>query len=168
MQGLQFFGTIKTTVECNGKLIGTVGPNAEDEVTEVTDLNGNKPPLNCKVTELGPCSGNLLALVTPENLPWKTELLEPAPGEIVDHFKDGGKGKPAFSVECTLSDMSKATELCEGTVLTDALVNETGGIVGGSVLNSLSEKCNKAGGESHVNAKGTTKLALSTAALTVS
>jgi hypothetical protein len=156
---LSFGGFVKTHVTCNGVLLGTVGPGAKDEVSKVYGLTGeSETTINCTVlsAELGACSGSTLALVKAEHLPWATELLEPKAGEFVDHFKSSGAGLPAFSVECTLSNSTKFTELCEGEVLTDALTNEPGGVFG-KELNQLSSKCKTAGNVGHVEGEGEVK-----------
>jgi hypothetical protein len=146
--GLSFFGTVKTHVICNGKLIGTVGPGSADEVSEVQSLTGEKNTINCEMdhNELGGCPGALLVLVTAEKLPWTSKL----EAGIVDKF-----GNAAFKVECTLSGGSKSSELCEGPSVTKKLVNVSTGVEG-EIENALSSKCNTSGTVSHVFASGIT------------
>jgi hypothetical protein len=156
---LAFGGFVKTHVTCNGVLLGTVGPAAADTVTKVYGLKGEtETTIDCTVlsTELGACSGSTLALVKAEHLPWASTLSEPKANEIIDKFESSGAGLPAFSVECTLSNGTKFTELCEGEVLTDALKNNIGG-VGGKELNQLSSKCNTAGNVGHTEGEGEAK-----------
>jgi len=140
---------------CSGFLLGTVGPGAADEVTAVFGLGGaTETKVNCEVlhSELGACSGSLLALLTAINLPWKTELLLPAAGEIVDHITSTIAGKePGFDSVCTLSGGTTLLVECEGNVLTKALTNNiTAGDVEGNILNQLSKKCTAFGVVAHL------------------
>jgi hypothetical protein len=139
---LGFGGFSVTHVICNGKLLGTVGPGVKDEVTKVESLSG-ATTVDCEVlhSELGICSGSLLALVKAINLPWATELLLPSGTEIVDHFTSTVAGKEVgFEVECTTGTGGKFKESCEGNVLTKPLSNVTGGVLG-EILNALSKSC---------------------------
>jgi hypothetical protein len=149
----------KITMECKGKLVGTVGPGTEDAVTSATDSNGNKL-IDCLIkTNTTPCM-KTLTLVEAEHLPWKTELLEPKAGEIIDHFSPGLTGtemEPAFLVKCELSTGSFTSELCEGNVLTEKLVNLTAG-VDGKLSKQMSKKCKGFGNSAEIAATGETKL----------
>jgi hypothetical protein len=150
-------------VVCSGVLLGKVGPGKHDLVEKVTDLEG-KTPLKCEVlhSELGGCSGSLTALVTAQNLPWETELLLKEPKakefEFVDHFREDAAvkpGEPAFELECT-TIAGKLKALCKSKeILTDPLINLSGGTVFGHVLNELSESCSISGVIAHLTGEGT-------------
>jgi hypothetical protein len=65
-----------TNFLCSGHFVGSVGPDAEDEITAVEDLVKTVGGLDCVVTAHGPCeeANGALQLVVPLNLPWKTKL----------------------------------------------------------------------------------------------
>ncbi len=80
-------------ISCEVLSEGTVGAEDVDEVTSVTFKN-------CLVVK-GTCPE--LKNVSPLNLPWKTELLEPVKGEIRDYIKPGnGTNLPGFTVTCVV------------------------------------------------------------------
>jgi hypothetical protein len=60
-----------TRLECSVLFAGTVGPIAEDAVTLIEGLTGEKDLQRCRVTQ-GFCSETI---DHPENLPWKTKLV---------------------------------------------------------------------------------------------
>jgi hypothetical protein len=75
--------------------------------------------LECKVEldegALTDCTAGTIALMWPDNLPWKTqlELMEPS-GEWLDLFGPGTGGEPGYEVECTLLNGLKLEDLCAG------------------------------------------------------
>lgn len=162
--GLGIFGIAEIEIECNGKLNGTVGPLAKDEVTSVTDLAGNIKVEDCSIMRQSSevCLNTSMlkfpaALVEGEQTPWTTELLEPNRGEIADDFLAGAGKIPSFKVECELATKKFTEELCEGAVKTDPLKNVVGGVES-QVLNAPSSKCNKGANSTRLSAKGITKL----------
>jgi hypothetical protein len=147
---LENFGAAGLThVVCSGKLIGTVNglnPSGRgtDTITAFEGLNGEKGTVNCEVlhTQAGPCTGSLLALVSPMNLAWLTELLLVS-GDVTpsDMFASGGRGTPGYRVECTLTNGTLAVAECEGIPETEQLKNETNGTVTGVVAEKEMTKC---------------------------
>jgi hypothetical protein len=120
--------TFKTDVTCSGLFGGTVatgGVAQADEITTVVDLEG-KTPLSCTLTEKGACTeaNGSLILVTPVNLPWKTELLlnEEKP------FLDDILGSPGYLIECT-TILGKIDDTCTGATSTEEK-NVAGGVEG--------------------------------------
>jgi len=83
---------------CSGLNEGIVGGHIElgvlqlgaqwDEITRITDLLGNEPPILCEYMERGPCEASTETVdVHPFGLPWLTELLLPTPtGPALDHI----------------------------------------------------------------------------------
>jgi hypothetical protein len=164
LKSLSFLGEIH--VLCSGKLIGTVNglnPSGRgtDLISAIEGLKGEKGTISCEVlhSELGLCSGSLLALVKGANLPWLTELLLPTGAKTPkDMFTSEVSGKePGFKVECTLGNGSTGTEECEGNVESNELVNESNGTVSGSIPETSVTKCAKFGATSHINGKGIVK-----------
>jgi hypothetical protein len=107
----------KVCIHCSGKDKGTVGPGKSDEVTEVTDLAGNKDITSCTNDE----GCGTAKLVEAENLPWPTELTSLTTDLV------GAAGKqPGYSVECEAFG-AKITDLCEGHA-TVKVSNVAGGV----------------------------------------
>jgi hypothetical protein len=132
-------------VLCSGIFDGTVGPGAEDTITEVLNLSKEKIELGvrlitCTVTK-GTCGTATLA---PEDLPWLTELelmgteTEPL---FLDKILNGGKGEPGYSVHCT-SPLS-FEEICLGAASSD-LENDPleSDVLGSFIGKELVGKCN--------------------------
>jgi hypothetical protein len=141
-------------VVCSYKLLGTVNglnPNGRgtDTVTKLTNLsNVEMNPVNCEVlhSELGACSGSLLALMAFSRLPWLSELLLRT-GDTTprDMFVSGGSGTPGFLVTCTSSGGTKLEESCEGNFETNQTVDEANGTVTDEVPEEKEEKCSESG-----------------------
>jgi len=104
---------LKVDVDCSGLNEGIVGGHIElgvlqlgaqwDEVTRITDLNGNEPPILCEYLERGPCEASTLtADVDPFGLPWLTELLLPSPtgANLDDIFGANGLGAGWIVLDC--------------------------------------------------------------------
>jgi hypothetical protein len=109
------------TVECSSEFTGTVAALGEDEVASVLDLAG-KTTIECNVTTGVPlCSAGSKASVKAVHLPWKTNLLEPKPGEIRDDFLNSGAGEPGFNIICNNIGIT-----CEGKSSSIFLRNEGG------------------------------------------
>jgi hypothetical protein len=91
------FGNAK--MECDIKLIGTVGPGSEDQTTLVESLTGERDLIgNCKNIE-GLCVG---AVIHPIKLPWTTKL-EEISGKTWD------KTKFDYNVLCSVSTQVECT-----------------------------------------------------------
>jgi len=110
-----------STVKCSGILVGTVGFDGADTITEVLNL------ANPKVATGTPLTGTALEctevkvceepLVWPVNLPWNTllELVEQG-GEVffADLILPGPSGKgPGWEVEC-MKTITKPVDECTG------------------------------------------------------
>jgi hypothetical protein len=91
----------KVMVLCSGELVGSVGPNGEDEVTKVFELGGAveitlTKLFLCAVQE--GCEVSPTANVSPEGLPWHTLLfLDTATSLFLDAFFAA-----AYSVKCNI------------------------------------------------------------------
>jgi hypothetical protein len=90
-------------LECEGFVIGTVGPGGKDEVTEILDENLKPLGLGvladiCAVKSdlFGLCGGAVTAEAWPENLPWLTELT--ANGDLLGPHAGGGN--PGWAIKC--------------------------------------------------------------------
>jgi hypothetical protein len=143
--GLSLKPTQATHIVCNYTLLGTIGPVNAALIEKVYGLGGESEKLiNCEVlhSQLGECTGGLLALLEAENLPWKVELLLPTgTAEIVGHFTLDGKGDPAFLLTCTGAFGVKIHILClSKSILTKALENRAEGVFR-TILNELSDSC---------------------------
>jgi len=91
-------GTTGTsTIECSGLFIGTVGPGAEDKVTEIENLTGTEKGTKIKCKALAGCFVSEPS-VTAKKLPWTTELVLEA-GVTWDKQTAAGNG-PGWEVEC--------------------------------------------------------------------
>jgi hypothetical protein len=112
-----------STVKCSGILVGTVGFDGADTVTEV--LSSAKGAIGAPLTgtalectEVKVCEE---ALVWPINLPWNTllELMEQS-GEVffADLILPGASGKnPGWEVEC-MKTLTKPVDECTGEGIT--------------------------------------------------
>jgi hypothetical protein len=130
-----FLGTVE--VLCNGSFDGTVGPNGEDEITEVLDLAGVKigsgsaltaPSLDC--TGDAVCSG--LVEVWPDNLPWLSNLFLMEDGTILDHLFAGTGGLPGYDVKCISPNVDNLCEALATTLMTNGVSDVTGKFILGS------------------------------------
>ena len=135
--------SVKIDILCSGLFGGVVGgllgiaDPLLDEVNDVEDLVGHltsvtqTEPLDC---EAETSCAEKLALVTPVNLPWKTELLLETHGgvsEFIDDFtSDNGVAgaKPGYKVDCTVLGVL-LEDTCTGEPKA-LLENETGGVLG--------------------------------------
>jgi hypothetical protein len=75
--------------------------SGKDAVEKVVDFNSHNP-LECSVLASGSCSNGVgtTILVTPVDLPWGTELLEPTAGEWRDDLTKGTGGAPGYEFTC--------------------------------------------------------------------
>ena len=119
---------------CNGYFVGTVGPDAEDGITRnvnlaLEEISGTlgQLGLDCEVlptplicTKDEPTEPLFLATFWPDNLPWGTLIVLMTAGE--EEFLDlvglvnGNEKEPGFEFECTASNGTTNTGLCEGQV----------------------------------------------------
>jgi hypothetical protein len=104
--------TFKAGVECEGTFDGSVGPNGEDETTEVLNESGGSVTLTtpltlnngCKI--VNGCNPADAVEVAPEELPWHTLLwLVEATGKFRDFVE-----KAAYNVKCTLGIIPSTDE----------------------------------------------------------
>jgi hypothetical protein len=114
-------GVKAVEIECSGSFDGSVGPNGEDEVTEVLDAAGVAVGQNlvghaisCTVL-VGAggsnCDPGELAELWVDNLPWLTQLELMESGAILDVFL----GEPGYHVFCTVLG---GENLCTGLTST--------------------------------------------------
>jgi len=98
---LRSTGVVTVEILCEGFADGFVGPNGENEVTELLNeeelsVTLEKPTLCTNIT------GCPEPLAAPENLPWKTQLVdatsEDAAGDLLGPHAGGGN--PGWFVEC--------------------------------------------------------------------
>jgi hypothetical protein len=110
------------SVLCSGIFDGTVGPGAEDLITEVLNLSNEAitlaKPVSC--TNVSQCPKPTVA---PENLPWLTELelmgTETTP-LFLNKILNGGKGEPTWWVMCEEEPIvGLAEEECAGPASTN-------------------------------------------------
>lgn len=90
------------SVNCEAVFDGSVGPNGEDETTEVLTLSGVAVTLSselvCKNDAGSLCENSMTdILVAPEKLPWHTELLLNEAGDFEDMVAEA-----AYSVTCLI------------------------------------------------------------------
>ncbi|MGH2911295.1 MAG: hypothetical protein ACRDJ3_02345 [Solirubrobacteraceae bacterium] len=106
---------------CEGSFDGSVGPNGEDEITEILNTAGEPTsttplmgtPIDCVTLNatLGCGASGTLAEVWAENLPWLTNLELMESGTFLDHlYKVEGGLQPGYDVHCTGSGTDN---LCE-------------------------------------------------------
>jgi hypothetical protein len=160
-------------IDCSGRFVGTVGPNGEDEITELLDLAGvNKISNNLVGTGLdclllntiggSGCNVNELVEFWPDNLPWHTNLFLMESGAFLDHIFGGGTEptEPGYHVICATTGTEN---LCLGLSST-TMTNVAGGVLG--KFDATSEKAKCTTGEGDLTAEGVTKTLTGT--LTVS
>lgn len=93
-------------VLCDGASQGFVGPGAEDETTLLEELApGTKKDkeIDCtvKVSTNSLCKTGELALMTPINLPWHTELVLTGTGLVLDDITAPTGGKTVgYTISC--------------------------------------------------------------------
>lgn len=151
--GASFGVTVR--VLCSGVLHGSVGPESEDEITELLSLGGT-------AISKTPLSGNTLSCTNDENCPepkvwadlespWDTEaeLMEDG-GETfyVDLLIDG-----AYYVECNIPILGHVSELCLAPTTAIELTNEANGTVDALFSDTFQELAGLELGECNGNAK---------------
>jgi hypothetical protein len=122
---------ITAKVKCSGTLVGTVGPESSDEITELLNLAKeaiSKTPLSGLAlegcTNIENCSSPLVWADL--ETPWRTEaelMEEGTETFFVDLLFNGG-----YYVECS-SILGPIAELCSSTETAIQLTNETNGTV---------------------------------------
>ena len=135
--------SVKIDILCNGLFGGVVGGvlgTADPllgEINDVEDLVGHltsatqTEPLDC---EAETTCAEKLELVTPINLPWKTELLLETHGGVSEFIDDitsdsGVSGaRPGYAVDCIVLG-TLIEDTCTNE-LKPLLENETGGVLG--------------------------------------
>jgi hypothetical protein len=106
-----------------GAFDGTVGPNGEDEITEVltaaglavgTDVAGTLTGTGLKCLGVKICAAEADAEVFVANLPWHTLLFLMESGAMLDRIFGSGAGKePGYELVCLIGGIP-VTDLCEG------------------------------------------------------
>jgi len=145
--------------ECSGEFDGTVGPDAQDEITKILDLNLKDigalgalgTGLDCSVIGSPLICTNAAKLVElwPDNLPWPSLVV--LVGEETDD-KDGEANKePGFDLECENSNGTFTEALCEGALLAD-LLNLTNDVQ--AVFLEQDQSCTEAGETAHITGEG--------------
>jgi hypothetical protein len=139
----------KTSVECNGTFVGTVGPGAADEITLVEDLeakdvtkanegNATTGWLDCKIVTKGICEEATGALVKvfPLHLPWITTLAlnANATSGFVDNISNS-ESNPGYEVKCHVIGI-EAGDTCTGNTGGEA-ANGTSDVTGTFSANEL-------------------------------
>lgn len=160
------------TVHCSDIVDGLVGPEGEDEITELLSLNGVLIPealgtgngLNCNVSSgSSPCATNELAEVWPMNLPWHTQLLLEGEGYKDELGTGSTNGKePGYHIFCPVT---KAENLCEA-ILFAVVRNGTSGVES-EYVKQPTRICTVGTGEFDSGGVAST-ISLSTGTLTVS
>ncbi len=101
----------KVAIKCMGELDGSVGPNGEDEVTEVLNLAKElvsaAKPLLCNPQTACEETGESVPLV-PVGLPWHTLLVLVEPSGYEDRIQQATAG---YEVTCE-ADKIKSTDKC--------------------------------------------------------
>jgi hypothetical protein len=114
---------------CSGILVGTVGPESKDEITELLNLALESISLTPLVGLALACTGDENCTnpkVWADELPWKTEvelMVETAGTFFVDLLINGG-----YYAECG-SVFGPIAELCNAATTAIQLTNETNGTV---------------------------------------
>jgi hypothetical protein len=96
---LRSTGIVTVEILCEGSQVGTVGPTGEDEITEILTLAG----VAITLTNLVVCtniSGCPEPLASPENLPWKTQLVNETTEDAAGDLLGGGTKEVGYFVEC--------------------------------------------------------------------
>jgi hypothetical protein len=106
-----------------GAFDGTVGPNGEDEITEVltaagvavgTDVGGTLTGTGMRCLGVKICAAEADAEVFIANLPWHTLLFLMESGAMLDRIFGSGAGKePGYELVCLVGGLV-ITDLCEG------------------------------------------------------
>jgi len=150
--------------ECSGEFTGTVGPDAEDEITKVLDLNLKDIPelavgglgtgVDCTVLSAPVICSNAAKLVElwPDNLPWETKL-ELVGTEVLDVIglvlvNENPAKDPGFDFECENSGGTFTEGLCESQ-LTAVLTNLATDVLG-VFTPEQNQPCTEAGTTAHV------------------
>jgi hypothetical protein len=168
------FGSPVVSVHCEGTFDGSVGPNGEDEITEVLNtakelINqlGEAPELalSCEVVAISGtsrCVVGSLAELWPVNLPWHTqiELMAAGSNEWLDHLFGGGANKePGYMVLCLNSSGGNEENTCEGLTSSrlenmPAPESDVLGIFGLAAETEPSEKCTTPFTEGDIEGEG--------------
>ncbi|HEY5287032.1 MAG TPA: hypothetical protein VIJ50_08000 [Solirubrobacteraceae bacterium] len=122
--------SVKLDVTCSGFFDGTITAPNLDLITEVLNLSKVKEiPLDCAVTPTGNCENNL-ALVTPVNLPWSTELLLVS-GTTTLWLDDltSATGLPGYEVLCQNPLLGDILDVCTGNTAADVENTASGVLV---------------------------------------
>jgi hypothetical protein len=152
-------GVEAVDIDCSGIFVGSVGPNGEDEITEVQNLSKERLGENlvglsvsCEVlSAVSQCHAGELAELWPDNLPWHTNLFLMESGAFLDHLFGNGTAEPGYHVLCVTSG---AENLCTGLTST-TMTNGVSGVIG--KFDATSEHASCTTGEGDLTGEGETK-----------
>jgi hypothetical protein len=148
--------------ECSGEFNGTIGPDAEGEITKVLSLTlveiGALGTLgtgvDCAIISAPIICTNAVKLLElwPDNGPWGT-LIELVGTEIIDRIGlvNGNEKEPGFDFECENSNGTFIEGLCEAR-RTAVLTNLATDVLG--VYLEQDQECTEAGTVAHVTGEG--------------
>jgi hypothetical protein len=127
-------GVEAVDIDCSEIFVGSVGPNGEDEITEVQNLAKEKLGENlvglsvsCEVlSAVSQCHAGELAELWPDSLPWRTNLELMEAGSFLDHLFGNGTAEPGYHILCVTSG---AENLCTGLSST-TMTNGVNGVIG--------------------------------------
>jgi hypothetical protein len=115
-----------SSLECSSSTVGSVGPNGEDELTEILSLGGTtvtlSNPLLCESNAVCEKSATDVE-VAPEDLPWHLLVfLMESNGTFLDEWISGG-----YSSSCLVLGL-RITDECTFTDAVGEVSNVTGGV----------------------------------------
>jgi len=171
-------------IDCSGLSEGVVGGMLDstgvlmlganlDEITRITDLNGNEPPILCEYLERGPCEASTLtADVDPFGLPWLTELLLPSPtgANLDDIFGANGLGAGWIVLDCLIlgiANENKCTaeghsaDIDNNATAGDVVALFSPGITGKALCTATNEETGEVEGEILIFTESGASLAVS-------
>jgi hypothetical protein len=111
-------GKIKVAVSCSGENKGSVGPGKYGRITEIPETS-----IQCSNVE----NCTVFKKAEARNLPWQTELVEEAGGEIRNKITNGGAAEaewPGWAVTCELAG-AETTDRCTTNSGSTAIANQT-------------------------------------------
>jgi hypothetical protein len=132
---LKAFG-LTSGVDCNNMLVGSVGPDGEDEVTEVLNGLGEKTgtpltgiPVHCTADTGSACEATTDIEVWPKGLPWLTLAYLMEGGPSLDVTTTESAEQVGWEVLCLVGTVNVADE-CTQASLASVLANEATDVLG--------------------------------------
>jgi len=105
---------------CTATEVGTVGPGAHDELTEMSNVR-------CEFQKNGSCTAEDQLTLAPLHLPWKSLLVTLAGGRNGDQIAGTG-GNPGWAVECTVGGIIKIVDECTSATFEPEVDNLSNGV----------------------------------------